>query len=170
MTVKSPRIFGRLSIIFGAIISFKNLNELVTDFAVQTNLNLPQKLVDVAVNLAHVYKPVNIVMLVFSLVLLVIGFGQLNYRRWVQQWTVMWSYSALLTLVIKSSYLFMYARVYQAMQLNYLTDQFIGIKNAYTPLMTGILLIAGELVTFAPYPILLLIFFNKQKVKESLKN
>ncbi len=126
--------------------------------------------------IAGLYKMVAVhgaFMFLMSIMLLVIGIGQLRYKRWARRWTLGWSWAGLVLLVGYT----VYATFFTGTSMTTLTDEVYG-KNMsqamYAPLggmagkMMGGSLGFSSLIFYAPYPIALLIFFSGKKLKAAM--
>jgi len=109
-----------------------------------------------------------------SLALLVIGFGQLRFRRWARRWSVIWGWAALGSLVVMLALTFLIVhpaseRMAEAMSKAAPT----GSLNHHfyatvAPLISGWLTAAMTIASYAPYPILLIKIFSGPRVKASM--
>jgi hypothetical protein len=111
----------------------------------------------------------------FSALLLAIGIGQVGYRRWARAASVYWGAGALVSLVVMSVVLFtmvgpVYDRIFELAGQAAHTDP--ELRRMMAAADMGPIAGAGGtlflVLFFAPYPILLLAFFTKSRVKEAM--
>lgn len=111
---------------------------------------------------------------VMSVALLVLGFGQLRFRRWARRWSVIWGWAALgaLAVMLAVSFLVVHPeseRMAEAMSKAAPTGSLNHhFYSTVAPLISGWLTAAMTVGSYAPYPILLIKLFSKQRVKESM--
>jgi hypothetical protein len=111
-----------------------------------------------------------LILTIMSSALLAIGIGQLRYRAWARTWSIYWGIAAIASLglmaVINVVYIGgAYERMLTAMASLNQSDQ--AIKNG----MSGLGSFFGGAYTimmvifYAPYPILVLAFFTRPRVR-----
>jgi hypothetical protein len=115
-----------------------------------------------------------VILLTLSVALLVIGIGQLTYRRWAGSLSITWGAVALLglTAMIALSQLVVVpakeqlfealARAAPAGSLDATIQRSVG------SMMSGSLMTVLMVIFYAPYPLLLLLFFARARVRASL--
>jgi len=188
---KSPKVFGILSIIFASItllfslfsmlgsLAGSNMRDLIAQSSSLGGMKgidaeIAREMADVIGGVYTTGIITSIIFVVFSALLLAIGIGQAGYRRWAASWSVLWGWGALLSLVV-ITVLFVTAFGSTYDRLLQVVGEHAGDPQV-RELMRGADLgpIAGlggaifMVLFFAPYPILLLAFFTKPRVKESM--
>jgi|GEM_PF-1653216 hypothetical protein len=115
-----------------------------------------------------------VVFLVMSAILLVVGIGQLRYRRWAAQGSVYWSILALLVLVgvvilsyavIGPAYEKMFEVISKGGASGALPTELTSKLSGWIGGSTGI----ASVIFYAPYPILMLIFFSRPRIKAAMQ-
>jgi len=182
----APKIFGILSIIFASIILFFSLFQscsgLVAPVMSRVGEMAPSgdkkadELRQVMSGMATVYTAIGIqglALLVMSALLLAIGIGQLRYREWAGRWSVYWAGAALVALagmvalaflLIGPAYQRMIEMAAHAAPTGALPS---SMSSSLGSLFGGTF--GGMMIFFyAPYPILLLIFFTRHGVRASM--
>lgn len=186
---KSPKVFGILSIIFASItllfsifaflgtFAGANMKEMI---AASSGFNGVDAVVaeGVADLIGGIYTAGAInsgLFVFFSALLLAIGIGQVGYRRWARSWSVFWGAGALVSLVVMSVLLFtmvgpVYDRIFELAGAAAYDDP--QLRRMMAAADMGPIAGAGGTVFlvlfFAPYPILLLAFFTKERVREAM--
>lgn len=110
-------------------------------------------------------------MTVMSALLLAIGIGQLRYRSWARQWSVIWGVAGLLVLgaMITVDLVLVAPAVEKVMKV--VSKAAGGLGAGLFGTMTAAATqgkVIGTAVLYAPYPILLLIFFSRERVREAM--
>jgi hypothetical protein len=179
-----PKVFGILSIIFA---SLTLLWGLLTSFMViipwaigGLEKGFPDKPADADLilhSLKQVYGGmgvIGLVLTVMSALLLTIGIGQIRYKRWARPWSVYWGQAALLSIIAMIAISLMvigpgYRDMFNAAALQG------AAKGGHAPPDMGAFAavfggtFSGMFVFFyAPYPILLLAFFTREKVRDAM--
>ena len=95
---KSPKVFGILSIIGGGLFVLSSLNRLegplqVSSTGFDSTMNR-----DVG-HLANATMYLNLLLGVMAAWLVVIGLGQIRYRRWARRQAIAWSVTSFLTII-----------------------------------------------------------------------
>jgi hypothetical protein len=177
---KIPKTFGVLSIIFASITLFFSLFGACGGMAGGTLAASLQRLpgqtseqaramAELVGNLYFWLGIQSLIFLVMSSWLLAVGIGQVKYRRWARNWTMIWGVAALIALVGVIAIAFLavgpaYKNFFAHMA------QFSPSGTVPTGAVTGMSSLFGAssaimmLIFYAPYPILLLIFFAKPNV------
>ena len=171
-----PKVFGVLSIVFAAITllsglmwtTMGGLPWLIGGFA----KNDP-KADEILGPMKTIYGgigAIGLVLVVMSAFLIAIGVGQLKYRRWARSWSVWWGELALLGVV------------------GMIAISLLAIGPGYREMMTAATSLPGHAPTdmgmlssvfggmfsgmfvlfYAPYPILLVAFFTREKVRDAM--
>lgn len=129
--------------------------------------------------MAGVYRGIGIqgaIMTIMSGMLLAIGIGQLRYRRWAQAWSVNWGIMALAALAAMILVALLIIGPAYSRFLEMIAEQARTGKGGELPagFSSGIgSLIGGGsafgmALFYAPYPILLIAFFRREKVKAAM--
>jgi hypothetical protein len=113
-----------------------------------------------------------LILTVMSIWLLVIGVGQLRYRRWACRHAVLWGWSsfAALAAVVAISFLMVgpaYQRFFEA-QAQARAPLPAGAQSGLMSLIYGGSFGVSYLVGLAPYPILTLLFFSKARIRRAM--
>lgn len=181
-----PKVFGVLSIVFSSLLLASGLmwgclcvgTQVLDGFASEFSGNGPDaehaELIMTHMGEAYFWQGVQgIVLALVSAVLLPIGIGQVRYRRWARHWTIYWSWLALATLVglIVLSFVVI-APAFREM-LDAVADSSVSDAHPLVfPRGLGGVVGAGMSVTllvfYAPYPILLLIYFTRDRVRAAM--
>jgi hypothetical protein len=181
-----PKVFGTLSIVFssltlmwGLIALCMLLGAVMVD---KIGTMVPDKgsIGEGEKQVFHLLKSIylgiglhGVILTIMSSLLLAIGIGQLRYRNWARTWTIYWGVAALVSIglmavinivIIGGAYNEIIQTAAQhAAQGKPAPKGLDGIGSffggAYT-IMTFIF--------YAPYPILLLAFFTRPRVRESM--
>jgi amino acid transporter len=167
---------GILSIVFGSLVALFSIFGL---FSTEMMMGMPSgpeaeefdAVFGEFMEKARVPQLISGVLMVgMSIALIAIGIGQVKYRRWAAQASVMWGVAALVVLVIIG-----------IMQVTMLGPAFqaffdeVAATDPEAPSMAGFGSMAGAfslagLVVYLPYPILMIVFFRKLPVVESMVN
>lgn len=185
---KSPKVLGILSIIFASITLLFSLFTFLGSFA-GSNMReviaasggfrgMPEGVAAAATDLIgdiYAVGAINSAIFVFfSAALLAIGIGQVGYRRWARAASVWWGVGALLSIVVMTVLLFvMVAPVYDRMfELAGAMADEPEVRRMLGAANMGPIAGAGGAIFlvlfFAPWPIILLAFFTKQRLKEAM--
>jgi hypothetical protein len=180
-----PKVFGTLSIVFASLTLLWGLIALCMLFAAGMvdkfdTFAPPGKIGEGEKQVFHLLKSIylgmglhGVILTVMSSLLLAIGIGQLRYRAWARTWTVYWGIAALVSIglmaliniviiggayneIIRTAAEHAAAGKPAPKGLDGLGNFFGG---AYT-IMTFIF--------YAPYPILLLAFFTRPRVRDAM--
>jgi hypothetical protein len=181
----APKVLGVLSIIFGSIVLLFGLLASCGGLAGQGISKVgqlapqDQKLEAMKVALSYmstIYTAIGIqglILTVMSSLLLAIGIGQVRYRRWAGAWSVTWGGLALVALcgMVAISFLMIgpaYQKMFDAIARGTPSGT---IPTAFSGSMANIFGGTSGVMTvlfYAPYPILLLIFFTREHVRASM--
>src|SRR6476469_7240413 len=182
----APKVFGVLSIVFASIeLLFSSLGmlgtlvstaassgSLVSASAGETDVKA------VLQPMAKIYQGIgfqSLILFAMSALLLAIGIGQLRYRAWAQRWSVYWGAAGLacVGLMVAISLLIIspaYAQFFESMA----QVKPPGGGQAEMPSMGPLSGILGgafaviNVVVYAPYPSLMLLFFTRDRVRASM--
>jgi hypothetical protein len=164
----SPKVFGILSIIFGSLVGLYSL-AMMAGGSMWGSMQSWSRSFDGGADpfrdafeaMSRLYLIQGLVFAAMSFWLLAIGIGQVKYRRWAQRMSVRWSVIALVVLVGVA--------ILQFVLIPQLFGSLRFGEDALSPgagfergmaTMTAVFTI----VFYAPYPILLLVFFRKPVV------
>jgi hypothetical protein len=109
-----------------------------------------------------------------AVVLLVIGVGQLRFRRWARTWSLIWSWSALAALAVILAINFLILdpaseRMSEAMARaapsGTLNQRYY---TSMAPMIGGWVTAAMNIASYAPYPLVLIRFFSRPRVKDAM--
>ena len=173
---KIPQVMGILSIVFGSLVGLYSLFGL---FSTELMMGMPsgpeaEEFDDIFgdfMEQARVPQLITGVLMVgMSAALIAIGIGQVKYRRWAAQASVLWGVAALVVLVIIG--------VLQVTMLGPAFQAFfdeITAADPEAPSLAGFGSVAGafsliSLAIYLPYPILMIVFFRKRPVVEAMVN
>ncbi|MCA9515486.1 MAG: hypothetical protein KC635_11115 [Myxococcales bacterium] len=184
--IRSPKVYGVLSIVFSSIMILMSLIGSCGGFAGASlsGVTLKGEGVDAAGaaafeavkgQLADVYTAsgvTSLMFLVLSALLLAIGIGQLGYRRWARAWSVYWGVAALVGLVVNA--IIWIAWIGPAYESAITTMMAMSEHAGRGPQVTveGIGGLAGagaaifSIAIFAPYPILQIANFSRKVVRD----
>jgi len=181
-----PKVFGILSIIFSGLVLLFSLPTacmgLASPFLKEAEKFMPkdqeysQLAPQVLEAMGEVYQAMgfqSLVLILMSAWLLAIGIGQVRYRRWAAKASVIWGVVGLVAVVgmMLLALFFIgpaYERIFQAIsqaegefkELGELMPMIGSALGGWTGLFTAIF--------YAPYPILNIIMFRKQNVREAM--
>lgn len=181
----APKVFGVLSIVFASLVLLFGLMQSCSGLVASAVPKIAEKasqgadgvknaqMKDGLQHMATVYTGMGIqglILVVMSSLLLAIGIGQIRYRRWAGRWTLYWSWAGFLAVGIMVAISFLvigpaYEAFFEAMSKSSPTGAmpaaFTGSMSTIIGGTTGVL----TLIFYAPYPILLLIFFSRAHVR-----
>jgi len=183
----APKVFGVLSIIFASIVMLFGLlascggllGGSVTQFGDMAGAAGGSKAAELRAvfsTVGTIYTAMGIqglVLTILSSLLLAIGVGQLRYRAWACRWSVYWGGLALVAvagmvavsmLLIGPAYQKMIETMAHAAPSGAIP---MGMAGGMSKLMGG----SSSIITvifYAPYPILMLIFFTRETVKAAM--
>ncbi|MCA9668364.1 MAG: hypothetical protein KC503_22390 [Myxococcales bacterium] len=127
-------------------------------------------------HVGSLYKAIAVQSIIFAAMsgwLLAVGVGQLRYRRWAQKWSVMWSGAALVVLVgVMMISFFWIGPTYKAMFDDIARHAPSGAMPAqassWISSLAGGASVVMTLIFYAPYPIIMLVYFTRDRVKEMM--
>jgi hypothetical protein len=182
-----PKVFGVLSIIFASIVLLFGLLGSCGGFVGQGMLSAgagfgrsagSPEVQDGLKHMATMYMAIGIQSLVLTLMsalLLAIGVGQVRYRAWAGRWSVYWAGVALVVLVgmvvlsfavIGPAYQRMMETIAKSSPSGAMPSGFAGSMGTMFGGMSGVMTV----LFYAPYPILLLIFFTRDHIRAAMSN
>jgi hypothetical protein len=182
----APKVFGVLSIIFASLILlFSLIGACSSAFGRSMggglgSLGGGQQTAQFKVMfqyMASIYNYIliqQLIFLVMSAALLAIGIGQLKYKRWARSWSVYWGWAGLISLGVVLAISFfavgpMYKEMFAAMAKNMPSGAMPMAKlSSGLGAMMGGAMGVMYLIFYSPYPILMLLFFNKANVKQAM--
>ncbi len=181
-----PKVFGTLSIVFASIVLLWGLIALcmllgavmvdkIGD-AVPAAGSVGEGEKQVLHLLKSIYLGIGlhgVILTIMSAGLLTIGIGQLRYRAWARTWTVYWGIAALVSLGLMAIInVTIIGRAYEDM----ITTAAMHAQTAgkHAPKIDGLGSFFGgaytimTMIFYAPYPILLLVFFTRPRVRDAM--
>jgi cytochrome bd-type quinol oxidase subunit 2 len=175
---KIPQVMGILSIVFGSLVGLFSLFGLLGT-GMMMGMGMPtageapgfDQTYENFLELAQVPNLINGVLMVgMSIALIAIGIGQVKYRRWAAQASVIWGAAALVVLVILA--IVQFTMVAPAME-QFFND--LAATDPEAPEFAGFGSMMGmvgifSLAMYLPYPILMIVFFRKPPVVEAMVN
>jgi hypothetical protein len=177
----APKVLGVLSIIFASLtLAFTALGGL-TSSAMRGSTGA-MSTAPAAQAMAHYQEAIRVpsyvnmaVLIVLSLALLMVGAGQVGYRRWAASFSVLWGALALVALggmiamnvvwmaPAKDAFMAEMARAASAVG-----GREAAIQSLVFSSMGGSWIVYLSLIPYAPYPLLLLLYFTRAKVRQSM--
>ena len=169
-----PRTFGILSIVFSSLVLVSSLFGLVGLIVpVLLKHAPPPKSPDDAAAmtmLSSMYLGMGLIsaiLSVLSALLLALGIGQLRYRKWAALWSPRWAIVALGALVV------MAILVTKTMSTSFGGITSMGeLHNAQAGRAVGSMIggvyAAMMVVFYSPYPILLIVYFSRDRVRAAM--
>ena len=188
----APKVFGILSIVFGSLMILGGLGQIaggVFTGAMGTimddiagadtggaDLAQLQGMYAMMASLMWVQLVQGLIFTAMSIWLLVLGIGQLRYRRWAANHSAYWGATALISLVIICGLSIgivgpAYQEFFESAMRSLPAEQgspmpdMGGLMGA----MGGIGSAIGMVIFYAPYPVLLLAFFSRPMIKASMQ-
>lgn len=179
----APKVFGILSIIFASLVLFGGLlmscGGLAGAFgfnqAAQGGLNaeLNTMMADTMGSISTAFGLEGLIFTVMSSLLLAIGVGQLRYRRWAGQWSVYWGGAALVALAVMVVISFAvigpaYQRMFEAIGKTSPSGTMpVAMQSSMSTLFGGTFGVM-LLLFYSPYPILMLIYFTRDRIRAAM--
>jgi hypothetical protein len=177
-----PKVFGILSIIFAALVllfglfaAAAGLVPLVLGSVVSAAGKPELSEAPMLAAIKAVYGGIGVIGVIqvgMSALLLAIGIGQLRYRLWARDWSVNWGAAALVAVFVMV-YVSMrvvgpgYTRLFEVAATKQPGQGSPPDLGALSSLFGGIW--AGMFVfLYTPYPVLLLAFFTRPRVKDAM--
>jgi hypothetical protein len=175
MKPRAPRTLGVLSITFAGIVLFGSslglLGLMVPALAAHAPAPQRPEEAQAMALMVSMYRTMGIIsgiLLVLSALLLVVGIGQLRYRRWAAVWSVRWAIVALGALVVMAIIMVRApAELMQTLTAAAPNPPAPGQARAAGMALGGIYA-AMMLFFYAPYPFLLLALFTRPRIREAM--
>ena len=169
-----PRTFGILSIVFASLVLvgslFGLLGLLVPMFAAHAPPPARPEDAQALRMISTMYLGMGIVsaiLSVMSALLLALGIGQLRYRAWAAVWSVRWGIVALGALVVMA--------ILMTTTMRSTLGSIATVAEAPNPgaarqvgTAFGAVYAAMMVLFYAPYPILLLAYFSRDRVRAAM--
>lgn len=187
---RAPKVFGVLSIVFASIIMVCGLLGLMAGAAASVMQTAGAEGLEAGGNddmqkvkmfmgpMVEVYRGISyqsVILTLMSIALLVIGIGQVRYRKWARGASVYWGGTALacVAAMIAISMLIItpaYSEMFEG--LARMAPNQRGVASAkmgggLMGMMGGSLAVM-TVIFYAPYPLLLLYFFSRDNVRASM--
>jgi len=186
----APRVFGILSIVFGSLMILGGLGQIASGLftgamgTMMDDIAGPDAGAELE-QMRNAYAMLDSLMwvqvvqgLIFagmSIWLLVVGIGQLRYRRWAALHSNYWGAAALISLVLICGLSIgvvgpAYQDFFDAMMQSMPADEappppeMGGLMGAVGGIGSAI----GMILFYAPYPVLLLAFFSRPRIRASM--
>jgi len=185
----APKVFGVLSIVFASLILLVGLMQSCTGLVSRSFTTIGDKVAQHEQNqpkaeqlkvtmrfMATIYTGMGLqglLLAIMSGLLLAIGIGQLRYRAWAGQWTVYWCWAgfAVIGAMVAISFLLIgpaYEDLIRSMARHSATGAMpAGMGSSLGSLFggtTGIMTI----LFYAPYPIIMLVYFSKDHIRAAM--
>ena len=168
-----PRTFGILSIVFSSLVLVGSLFGLLGLIVPVALKHAPPSRPEDAEALRLVSNMylgmglVSAILSVMSAVLLALGIGQLRYRKWSAVWSVRWSVVALGAVVV------MAILMTRTMSSTFGSITSMGeLHNAQAGRavgsMIGLVYASMMVLFYSPYPILMLVYFSRERVRAAM--
>jgi hypothetical protein len=169
-----PRTFGILSIVFSSLVLVGSLFGLIGLIVPVMLKHAPPPTrsedAQAMAMLSSMYLGMGLIsaiLSVLSALLLALGIGQLRYRAWAAVWSVRWSIIALGSLVV------------MAILLTTTMRSTLGSVGAMAPTpnakaaqdvgsMIGIVYASLMVLFYSPYPILMMVYFSRDRVRAAM--
>jgi hypothetical protein len=169
----APRTFGILSIVFAALVlvgSLFGLLGLIVPVALKhAPTSRPEDAAAMKM-LSDMYLGMGLVsaiLSVMSALLLALGIGQLRYRKWAAVWSVRWAVVALGAVVVMA---ILMTTTMRSTLGSVATMGGAGNPQAARAVgsMFGIIYASMIVVFYSPYPILMLVYFSRERVRAAM--
>ena len=168
-----PRTFGILSIVFASLVlvgSLFGLLGLIVPVALKHAPPSRPEDAQAMQMLSNMYLGMGLIsaiLSVMSALLLALGIGQLRYRKWAAVWSVRWGVVALGAVVV------------MAILMTTTMRSTLGSVGALaeTPnpqaardvgSMIGVVYASMMVLFYSPYPILMLVYFSRERVRAAM--
>jgi hypothetical protein len=169
-----PRTFGILSIVFSSLVlvgSLFGLLGLIVPVALKHAPPTRPEDAQAMAMLSSMYTCMGLIsaiLTVMSSALLALGIGQLRYRKWAAVWSPRWSIVALGALVV------MAILMTTMMRSTFGSIGEMGGANRdphaaqAVGSMIGVVYGAMMVLFYSPYPILMLVYFSRERVRAAM--
>ncbi|HXU01520.1 MAG TPA: hypothetical protein VN903_11030 [Polyangia bacterium] len=182
----APKVFGVLSIIFASLILlssavgvlFSLAAGMVSDLGSQAGETADAAAAAAMMQpLAKVYQGFGLqsmILFVMSILLLVIGIGQVRYRAWACRWSVYWGAAGLVCVGLMVAISMLIVSPGYAAFLDSLSHIKPQEGQAPMPSLGPMSAFVGgtfavvNVIVYAPYPALMLMFFTRERVRASM--
>ena len=169
-----PRTFGTLSIVFASLVLvssvFGMLSLVVPILASHAPPSAKPGDAEALELMSSMYLGIGIIsciLAVMSGLLLALGIGQLRYRKWAAVWSVRWAVVAIGAVVVMAILMttMMRSTVGSVATLG-------GVANPQAARevgsMFGLVYASMVVVFYSPYPILMLVYFSRERVRAAM--
>jgi hypothetical protein len=169
-----PRTFGILSIVFASMVLFSSLFGVIGLVVPVMLRHAPpsggaaeQQALEMMSRMYLMMGWVSAILLVMSATLLALGIGQLRYRAWAAVWTVRWGIVALGCVVVMAILMSrMFSGGFFDMLAQKSPDAAVGARQVER--MFGAIYAGMTVLFYSPYPILLIAFFSRARVRAAM--
>jgi hypothetical protein len=168
-----PRTFGILSIIFASIVLFSSLFGVIGLVVPLMLRHAPPGRAEdrqALEMLSHMYLmmgSMSAILMVMSATLLALGIGQLRYRAWAAVWSIRWGIVAMGCVVVMA---ILVSQMFSGTFFNMLAqknpDAAAGAHQVGR--MFGAVYAGMVVLFYSPYPILLIAFFTRARVRAAM--
>ncbi len=184
----APKVYGILSIIFGAITVVVTLfSGCMAAMMKASPMGVARPGVSGGAAIGEAYARYfaathtatiiqTILFIVFSIALLFIGIGQLRYRRWARSASLIWGVGALLGLaatvvvtrvIVSPATTALYDTLQQAYGAGSIEAK---VQEMMRGMVSGSVMSVITVVLYAPYPLLLLLQFSRARMREAMRD
>ena len=182
----APKVFGVLSIVFGAVTFMFTLfsgcmavqgQRADSSSWIYSGQRNPEERAKIYNRFYERTRPATVtqtaVYAIMSGLLLMIGIGQLGYRSWARKLSIYWGAAALLALVINIALTLVIVRPANRLLVQELQRVSSGLEAAMTSMFTSMAsnawMIVGSALLYAPYPVLMLIYFSRSQARSAMR-
>jgi len=168
-----PRTFGILSIVFSSLVlvgSLFGLLGLIVPVALKHAPPTRPEDAQAMAMLSSMYTCMGLIsaiLTVMSSALLALGIGQLRYRKWAAVWSVRWAIVALGAVVVMA---ILMTTTMRSTLGSVATMGGAGNPQAAREVgsMFGLIYASMVVVFYSPYPILMLVYFSRERVRAAM--
>lgn len=161
---KGPKVFGILSIVFGALTALFQLFGVIVSKAPLGDQGsaVAERFLEETATASLIS---GLLMLMMAVALIVIGAGQLSYKKWAAQASVIWGVVALLVVVVQAYLVF--AVTGPATEALF---RDMVATDPSLPDLGGVTQVAAKaaLLLYLPYPILMIVYFRRAQVVQAM--
>jgi len=168
---RAPRTFGILSIVFSSLVLLGSLFGLIGLVVPVMIRHAPpssaadQRTLQMLSTMYLGMGLISAILTVMSALLIALGIGQLRYRRWAAVWSVRWGVVALGAVVVMA----MLCATMFGQSVSNAVSMDGPMKDPAAARMAGNMFGAVYAVMivffYAPYPILLMVFFSRPRLR-----
>ncbi len=168
-----PRTFGILSIVFSSLVlvgSLFGLLGLIVPVALKHAPPSRPEDAQAMQLLSNMYLGMGLVsaiLSVMSALLLALGIGQLRYRKWAAVWSVRWGIVALGAVVVMA--------ILMTKTMSSTFGSITSMGELHNPQagremgsMIGVVYASMMVLFYSPYPILMLVYFSRERVRAAM--